>query len=75
MHYVVLKGKDGFQKEEEKAFEYDLPLYNYTVRQYETTNIQPPYYFMGNVRIRDRVFHLKQCLFALGKNIAYYEET
>lgn len=77
-HHIVLKGKDSFQKEEERDFGSSGAPYTYRTRQYETLErfheadlTLPP----KQLRTIDREFRLRCQLYALGKNIAYYEET
>jgi hypothetical protein len=78
MYYVVYKGKDGFQKEEEREF-IGGPDYQIKTRTWERMSdyrvLPPGFATFTPVTAIDRTFRLTKQLFAMGKNIAYYEET
>jgi len=78
-YHVVLKGLDGFQKEQTMQFEMNCPPPSLHIRNYE------PLYFMplsllsneppGDiVKVKDRCFRQRQEVYALGKNIIQYTE-
>jgi hypothetical protein len=80
MYYVLLEGRDGFQKEEERAFPEGTPPHRFVCRQYEnwsTTPIGfeslalPPGEFL---KIKERCFYLKDRLYVLGKHVLHYVE-
>lgn len=76
--YVVMIGKDGFQKEETRQFENDKPLRSIVLRHYEPLSMIPMSYFPlseGQLRAKDKSYNHRYSLFALGKNIEVYEET
>jgi hypothetical protein len=73
--HIVLKGNDGFQKEEEREFESIQAPYTYRMRQYQ--RLENPFIyrpFQEYLGVVDREFYLKSQFYALGKQIAYYEE-
>ena len=76
--HVVLEGNNGFQKEEEREFEYDIPPPQLRVREwppldYAVSLIYDP--IKDNaLRVKDRTFRLRCKFYALGKYIAYYIE-
>jgi hypothetical protein len=81
-HHIILKGKDSFQKEEERDFGISGVPYTYRTRHYErieslpitkASEQQSPLY--QDIRTIDREFLLRSQFYALGKNIAYYEEN
>lgn len=81
-HHIVLKGKDSFLKEEERDFGRSGAPYTYRTRQYERLEFLPITKFADRdtpsfqeIKTIDREFRLLCQFYALGKNIAYYEET
>lgn len=80
-HHIVLKGRDNFQKEEERDFgNTDVPC-TYRTRHYQRMEILPitkfaekDFPFSNELKTIDREFRLRCQFYALGKNIAYYEE-
>lgn len=74
--HLVLKSKDGFQKEEEREYDNNRAPLTYITRQWARLDnpfiYQPP--SSENLHTFDREFLLKCQFYALGKQIAYYEE-
>lgn len=77
--HVVLEGHDKFQKEEERAFPNNQPPPTLILRQFESLSITPlPCYsfpISEPINVKERVFRLKDQFYALGKQIAHYQET
>ncbi len=72
--HVVLKERDGFQKEYEREFESVQAPQTFKIRQYERLQSAFVYNPTDVLKCIDREFYLKANFYALGKQIAYYEE-
>jgi hypothetical protein len=81
--HVVLKRSDGFQKEETRYFENDAAPQKLRTRKYDNLQSLREQSMDGfyralpcnTVRAIDTDFRLRFAEYALGKNIAFYEET
>jgi len=69
--YRILLCSNGFSKEEEVKCK-EPPVHLYIVRDYPFLNTISP--DDGPVTVKDTRFILRECFYALGRNIALYKE-